>query len=47
MAASLIKDKTHQIKDICKRLGISTATLYRYVSPAGELRPRSTPSEQA
>lgn len=47
MAASLIKDKTHKIKDICKRLGISTATLYRYVSPTGELRPRTNPSERA
>jgi DNA invertase Pin-like site-specific DNA recombinase len=46
MAASLIKDKTHKIKDICKRLGISTATLYRYVSPTGELRPRTNPSER-
>ena len=46
MAASLIKDKTHKIKDICKRLGISTATLYRYVSPTGELRPRSSPAER-
>jgi DNA invertase Pin-like site-specific DNA recombinase len=41
MAASLIKDKTYKIGDICKRLGISTATLYRYVSPQGEIRPRS------
>jgi DNA invertase Pin-like site-specific DNA recombinase len=40
MAATLIQDKRHQIQAICKRLGISTATLYRYVSPTGEIRPR-------
>lgn len=38
MAATLIQDKRHKIQDICKRLGISTATLYRYVSPTGEIR---------
>jgi DNA invertase Pin-like site-specific DNA recombinase len=47
MAATLIQDKRHQIQDICKRLGISPATLYRYVSPTGELRPRRQPTERA
>jgi DNA invertase Pin-like site-specific DNA recombinase len=39
MAASLMKDKTNRIKDICKTLGVSRATLYRYVTPTGEIRP--------
>ncbi len=38
MAASLIKDKNNRIKDICQTLGVSRATLYRYVSPTGEIR---------
>ena len=47
MAATLMKDKTHKIKDVCKRLGISTATLYRYVSPTGDIRPRRKEAERA
>ena len=38
MAASLMKDKTNRIKDICQTLGVSRPTLYRYVSPSGEIR---------
>ena len=38
MAASLMKDKTNRIKDICQTLGVSRATLYRYVTPQGEIR---------
>lgn len=38
IAASLMKDKTNTIKDICRTLGISSATLYRYVTPMGEVR---------
>jgi ACT domain-containing protein len=38
VAASLMKDKTNRIKDICKTLGVSRATLYRYVTPDGEIR---------
>jgi DNA invertase Pin-like site-specific DNA recombinase len=38
MAASLIKDKNNRIKDICTALGVSRPTLYRYVSPSGEIR---------
>jgi predicted site-specific integrase-resolvase len=47
MAASLMKDKTNRVEDICKTLGISSATLYRYVSPTGEIRSRSKPSQRA
>ncbi len=35
MARSLFNDKTHAIGDICKTLGVSRATLYRYVSSKG------------
>ena len=38
-AASLMKDKSNRIKDICRTLGVSRATLYRYVTPTGEIRP--------
>jgi DNA invertase Pin-like site-specific DNA recombinase len=40
MAAKLIQDKSIPIKDICKTLGISKPTLYRYVGPGGEIRKR-------
>lgn len=38
MAASLMQSPNVSIKDICKNLGISRTTLYRYVGPKGELR---------
>ena len=38
MAARLMKDKSIPIKDICKTLGVSKPTLYRYVGPNGEVR---------
>ena len=37
MARKLYADKTYAIEDICKTLNISRATLYRYISGAGEL----------
>lgn len=37
-AASLMKDKTNTVKDICHTLGVSRATLYRYVTPDGGIR---------
>jgi DNA invertase Pin-like site-specific DNA recombinase len=37
MARKLYADKTYTIEDICKTLNISRATLYRYISGAGEL----------
>lgn len=39
LAASLMKDKNNTVKEICTTLGASRATLYRYVSPSGEIRP--------
>lgn len=38
MAASLMRDPSASIKDICKNLGISRTTLYRYIGPQGEIR---------
>lgn len=38
MAASLMRDPGVSIKDICKNLGISRTTLYRYIGPKGEVR---------
>lgn len=35
MVQSLMKDRTNKVKDICKILGISKATLYRYAEPRG------------
>jgi DNA invertase Pin-like site-specific DNA recombinase len=40
-AASLMKDKTNTVKDICHTLGVSRATLYRYVTPSGEVRAKA------
>ncbi len=33
MARKLYADKTNTVQDICRTLGISRATLYRYVKP--------------
>lgn len=38
MAASLMKDKNNTVTEICQTLGVSRATIYRYVSPTGEVR---------
>jgi DNA invertase Pin-like site-specific DNA recombinase len=38
MAASLMKDPSVSVKDICRNLGISRTTLYRYVGPQGKIR---------
>lgn len=42
LACSLMKDRANSVKDVCEALGISRATLYRYVSPDGV--PRVTAS---
>jgi DNA invertase Pin-like site-specific DNA recombinase len=39
MAQALYDDKTHSIADICKMLGISRTTLYRYI----QIKPPETP----
>jgi DNA invertase Pin-like site-specific DNA recombinase len=38
MAARLIKSREVPVKDICATLKVSKPTLYRYVSPSGEIR---------
>ena len=37
-AMSAMGRKDTIVTDLCEELGVSTQTLYRYVSPAGELR---------
>jgi DNA invertase Pin-like site-specific DNA recombinase len=43
MAASLMKDPSLSVKDICRNLGISRTTLYRYVGPQGQIREKQVP----
>ncbi len=38
MAVRLMKDTEVTINEICTTLGIARSTLYRYVSPKGEIR---------
>jgi DNA invertase Pin-like site-specific DNA recombinase len=38
MAARLIKTREVPVSEICKMLKVSKPTLYRYVSPAGDIR---------
>lgn len=33
-----MKDKATYVSELCRELGISRQTLYRYVGPDGELR---------
>ena len=38
MAAGLMQNSTISVRDICKHLGVSRTTLYRYVGPSGIVR---------
>ena len=38
MAQASMKNKDTSVSDLCKELGISRQTLYRYVGPEGQLR---------
>lgn len=40
MAARLMQDPNVSAKEVCQTLGVSRTTLYRYVSPSGEVRSR-------
>jgi len=42
LALSAMGKKETKIGDLCKELGITRQTLYRHVSPSGELRPDGT-----
>ena len=35
-----MKDDSVKVEDVCTTLGLSRSTLYRYVSPEGEIRKR-------
>jgi hypothetical protein len=34
-----MRDRKTVVSELCKELGVSTQTLYRFVGPDGELRP--------
>ncbi len=38
LASSLMRDRANSVQDVCETLGISRATLYRYVAPDGAPR---------
>jgi DNA invertase Pin-like site-specific DNA recombinase len=38
-AQAALRDRKTVVSELCKELGVSTQTLYRYVGPEGELRP--------
>ncbi len=38
LAARLMSDPTLAVEEVCRTLGVSRATLYRYVGPTGEVR---------
>lgn len=38
MAARLMQDRSVSIQEICRTLGVSRTTLYRYVAPDGQVR---------
>lgn len=40
MAARLMQDRSVSIQEICRTLGVSRTTLYRYVAPDGQVRQR-------
>jgi AcrR family transcriptional regulator len=40
MAQAAMANRDTSVVELCKELGIKRGTLYRYVSPKGELRER-------
>ncbi|HMN13751.1 MAG TPA: helix-turn-helix domain-containing protein, partial [Bellilinea sp.] len=38
LARAALKDPTTQVNALCKELGITRLTLYRHLSPQGDLR---------
>jgi DNA-binding phage protein len=39
LAAASMRQRGTKVADLCAELGITRQTLYRHVSPTGELRP--------
>jgi len=39
LAMAALGQKETRVGDLCKELGVTRLTLYRHVSPSGELRP--------
>ena len=39
LAQAAMQNRDTRVSDLCKELGVSRQTLYRYVGPKGELRP--------
>jgi ACT domain-containing protein len=46
MAQALYDDQQHRIADICKTLGLSRATLYRYLKPGTGEHPIGSEARQ-
>lgn len=44
LASALMRDPAISIKDICKQLGVSRSTLYRYLRPDGSLKQQAVKS---
>jgi len=42
LAMAAMGQKEIRVGDFCRELGITRQTLYRHVSPSGELRPEGT-----
>jgi hypothetical protein len=42
LAARLMQDPAVSVDEICRTLRVSRATLYRHVSPTGEVRSQSS-----
>jgi len=40
LASRLMKDPELSVEEICEAMGVSSATLYRYVAPDGTVRKR-------
>lgn len=41
LAEAAMKSRDTKVSDLCKELGVSSMTLYRYISPLGDLRPNA------
>ena len=46
LAQSALKDPSTQVNALCEELGITRQTLYRHLSPQGELRTDGTGADR-